>query len=386
MKPKKSEAKQDFLKRCTQAGVDAGQDQSEAFSSCNLAWDNSNNQRDRVHLAFAPTFSLTAGEAGQKDKRSFALTGYTGKAIDTWFGKVVFNIKGIKTKAKIPVLREHQRDRVVGFGEAFKDESNFYVRGEFSGATKDAQEVLNLADEGYPWQASVGIWPKKVSLLGKDAKVKVNGKEFSGPGEIWEESEVGEISFVSLGADDNTAGVSFGADDKNKANVVFTENQTKMEDEMPKEIIEVKTVEELKAQFPEFCLELEKAAKQAGIDEERARVKEILAADADLIETKKAIEDGISAAGAYKLFFEAEKKKRALGLKAMEAEAPQSVGTEVNTDSEDKAKEQKLSGNDKFMGFARDLAAKEGISMKDATQKALNDPSFLSSWKPVGME
>jgi len=113
MKPKRNESKQDFLKRCTQAAMAGGNDQQAAFASCNLDWDMSKNTRSGVTLS-APV-ELAKGKTDD-EARPFMITAYTGAAIQRYWGKLVFDLAGMQAKKKIPVLREHYRDRVVGFG------------------------------------------------------------------------------------------------------------------------------------------------------------------------------------------------------------------------------------------------------------------------------
>lgn len=213
-KPKKNESKQDFLSRCTKELIDQkGSSAEKAYKLCNVYWDEANNQRSALTLS-AP-LKLEAGDGEDEEPKSFMITAYTGAPVKTWFGKIIFDVKGMKTKAKFPVLREHARDRIVGYGtKIWKDESHLFMRGDFAKDTQDAMEVKSLAMEGFPWQASVGIWPEKIKVLDSEKKsARVNGQEIKGPMEIWTQSRVGEVSFVALGADDETAAVVLSYND-----------------------------------------------------------------------------------------------------------------------------------------------------------------------------
>ncbi|MBT8365119.1 MAG: hypothetical protein KJP23_10465 [Deltaproteobacteria bacterium] len=374
-KPNKGESKQEFLKRCTGEVVHEGKDSDQAYAMCNAFWDDSNNQRS-IMLLKAPV-EMAEPEKGKS--RQFAITGYTGQKIDSWWGSLIFSVDGMKTKEKIPVLREHARDRVVGYGKAWTENGNFYVSGGFSGATKDSKEVLDLADEGYPWQASVGIWPRKIKVLeNSKAKATVNGKEYTGPLEIWEESDVGEVSFVSLGRDDNTAAISFAASE-GKVPVHIerfgVEDNTLNKEEMTMDL------EKLKKDHPDIYNEVLLLGKKEGVTEERVRVVEIINADADQLTTKKVIEDGVAASDAYKLFFKAEREKKSLGLKNLEAEATSSVG--VNVPEEPKPKKDQ---NQTFNDSVTELMTKKGMTYLEATRAIQNDPDFLGSWKPIGID
>ena len=100
------------------------------------------------------------------------------------------------------------------------------------------------------------------------------------------------------------------------------------------------TMETLKETAPDLLAQIENdaftAGSEAGITDgmvdgtvaERARVMEILEADADPQQTRTAIKDGIAANAAFKSFYEAEKSKRAQGLTNMETEATEPAGVE----------------------------------------------------------
>ena len=216
-KPKKNESKQDFLKRCTTEVMKEGKESDQAYAMCNLLWDTAKSQRSA--LALTAPLTLAPAAPGEQKAMGFLITAYTGAAIERyWGGPLIIATNGIKANAKMPVLREHARDRVVGYSvKAWKEEGNFLIQGEFSAKTQDGQEVQALAEEGFPWQASLGVWPSKIKILESDKESEtVNGQKVSGPAEIWLESYVREVSFCAVGADDQTAAIS------------LTENQTKV--------------------------------------------------------------------------------------------------------------------------------------------------------------
>jgi len=204
--PNRNESKQDFLNRCTR---ELGSDES-AFAECNASWDRHRMDRPTGPVNLSAPLEIERDDGG---KREFFITAYTGAPVDTFFGSIVFDSSGMETKEKFPVLREHERDRIVGYAErAWNEGGNIYVKGRMASGTRDAAEVAGLADDGFPWQASVGIWPLEVEMLGKGSVAEVNGMGVEGPVEIWRRSSVGEVSFVALGADDRTAAVVLSKD------------------------------------------------------------------------------------------------------------------------------------------------------------------------------
>jgi signal peptide peptidase SppA len=107
------------------------------------------------------------------------------------------------------------------------------------------------------------------------------------------------------------------------------------------------TLETLIDDAPDLVESIEKeaaeiAAKTAytdGVNAERERVMEILGADADAEETRKAIEAGTAAADAYKQFYTAERSKRAEGLRVLQQQATDPV--EVTEPEMEPEKEEK---------------------------------------------
>ena len=364
-KPNKGESKQDFLSRCTKDVMAEGKESDQAYAMCNASWDNENNQRSTLTLS-APIELMTNDEGKAKH---FLITAYTGQPIDTWMGKIIFDVAGMTSKAKIPILREHERDRVVGFGKTWKDESRFYVGGDFASKTRDAQEVLSLAEDGMPWQASVGIWPKKVKVLSDEKEsMVVNGQEIKGPAEVWTESRVGEVSFVSLGADDETAAIVL-SDQKVRVSIEKTIPVKKEEKKMEF------TLEIIEKEAPQLLEQIRSDAAKLGMEAgtalERERVNGILDAKADPEATTEAIKHGYSAEASYKLFYEAEKKKKVEGLKKMEADAPKPMGQE-------EPKEKSATPDVDLAIRARDLAEKEKIPIVSALRKLARDNPELA--------
>lgn len=380
-KPKKNESKQDFLSRCTKEVMEKeGKNQDQAYAVCNGLWGQSNDERSVMTLA-AP---LELEQQGEDDgPESFLITAYTGVDIETWFGTLVFDVAGMQAKAKFPILREHMRDRVVGQSKkSWHDESNFFIRGDFSQSTEDAKEVKDLAVEGFPWQASVSIRPAEIKVLeSRKEKATVNGREIMGPAEIWTKSYVGETSFVALGRDDNTAAIVL-SDTGEQVPVRIEANQKIMSKEENR-----MNLTEIKKDFPELYTEIQdeardegqQAGKAEGQETERTRVMEILKADAVFETTKKAIEDGISADAAFKLFYEAEKEKRARGLEELNENAPKPAGQEdppPAPDEEDPDKQMALK--------ARDMAQEKGINIAEAMkQVARENPELAKKAMPV---
>ncbi len=73
-----------------------------------------------------------------------------------------------------------------------------------SGVGNTAQEVIATSENGFPWQASLGANADKVVFIPEGKTATANSREFKGPVYIARRSTLGEVSFVALGADDDT--------------------------------------------------------------------------------------------------------------------------------------------------------------------------------------
>ncbi|MEG6505869.1 phage major capsid protein [Nitratidesulfovibrio sp. 1201_IL3209] len=230
-KKKKGESKQSFLRRCVAEQRAAGASDVKAMSTCAGQWkaEMADADDDATRLTGgAITVQLAEGDASADAAARFAILAYTGKIIDWGWWRFIIDLKGIEAKSAFPALREHARDRVVGACTEWKVDANgMHVLGDFSRATPDAAEVLALCQEGFPMQASVGIRGLAIDYVEKGQTRKVNGITVDGPCEIWTKSVVQEVSFVSLGADDDTAAIVM-AEQVDGADNPLTEDAMKM--------------------------------------------------------------------------------------------------------------------------------------------------------------
>lgn len=203
----------------------------------------------------APVELLKKDGAGDK----FKIEAYTGEAVERWWGLLAIDIDGITAKKKIPILMNHNTREIVGFSTDTYKNGSFFVSGQYSGVTKSAKEAKELAAEGFPWQASIGVRPLKILSLEKGATDSVNGKTVTGPAEIWLESEVFETSFVPLGADSNTSISTFSK---------FTEAQqgANQEPHKKEQFMEI-TLEKLAKDAPALLAEIQTKARAEGKDE-----------------------------------------------------------------------------------------------------------------------
>ncbi len=149
-----------------------------------------------------------ASEGAAPNPRRFEMTAYTGGAMQLagWRYPVVIDLAGLQSSAKPKVFLEHDRTQRVGHIDAVNiTPSQLSVAGVISASGRAAQEVQADAAAGFPWQASLGARAVEVEWVPEGKSAQANGQVFNGPLNVARKSILGEVSFVALGADDNTS-------------------------------------------------------------------------------------------------------------------------------------------------------------------------------------
>lgn len=167
-----------------------------------------------VDLSAAGPLEFLAAEPpaeGEAPKlRNFRMQAYNGgpMKLSGFHWPVVVDLAGLNIGAKSrPILRDHDSTKIVGHstGIQIMEGQRIVVEGTASGAGEHAREVEATADNGFPWQASIGASADKIIFLDRGEKQTVNGKQITGPLYIARKANLKEVSFVALGADDSTS-------------------------------------------------------------------------------------------------------------------------------------------------------------------------------------
>lgn len=155
-------------------------------------------------------------EGAAAGPRKFTIEAYTGAAIRQGWSRepIVIDLAGMKLRQQIPIVLGH--DYALGSilgqtSSATVEGGRLIVAGEMLASTDSAQRVVELADKGFRWQASIGADVGRHERIPADQTVTVNGQSFHGPIRIVKASTLREVSFVTLGADDATT-VQIAAD------------------------------------------------------------------------------------------------------------------------------------------------------------------------------
>ena len=175
----------------------------------------------------APVELLAAdAAAGEPEKPPrFSITAYTGglMRVSSWADPVVLDLKGMELpKGAVPVLKNHDDNQIVGHADAEVTARMLKLQGVVSGAGEAAREVVESAKKGFPWRASVGARAVATEYVSAGVKVEVNGMGFAGPLSVVRRSQLGEVSFVPMGADRSaTATVAARSPDEGDMTMTF---------------------------------------------------------------------------------------------------------------------------------------------------------------------
>lgn len=152
------------------------------------------------------TIEAAAGDDGS-DLPRFSMIAYTGGPMNVGYGDpVIVDLDGMDiSRQRRPTFRDHDTGRIVGNTDSIVvRDGELEASGVLSGANADTQELVGLAKNGFPMQASIGAKIERLVFVGEGEAVDVNGRTFDGPVLVARKSTLKEISFVPLGADDNT--------------------------------------------------------------------------------------------------------------------------------------------------------------------------------------
>lgn len=284
--------------------------------------------------------------------RSFRMMAYSGAPVRRYFGLMAIDLAGIAfDSGRTPILKNHDPGQIVGMSEKVeRTGAGLVIEGRVSRKTQAALEVANLADEGFLWQASVGLEIESVERVEPGAEVQVNGRKLSGPAYVVRRSKLRESSFVPVGADGDTSGVVLSLFEEQKGNVM-PEGEKKTDAEAARQEAlkgERQRIADLKAAFPkDQAFALEAIEKGQSVQEAKAAYADKLAAD---LEAKtKEIETLKKGSG--------KPSGQALGAQPVE------FGAGAGGDS----------GGKSFMELADEYAAKHACSMG----KALSETARL---------
>jgi len=276
--------------------------------------------------------TVLAAKEDEPDKPRFQMIANSGKVIQNhpYWGNFAVDMKGIKIGNKRkPALRDHDTGKIVGWTENIvaDEKAGIVAQGYFSQTTEHGREAQGLADEKFPWQASIYIPPTKIERVEEGEEVEVNGYALKGPGTVFRKSILREVSFCALGADERTSAVAMSDGEAIELDVEVLGYESVSEETEMDEL----TIEKLREEHADLCEQIENEAVdklkvddkvEEALKSERERISGILnvAKEFEQFEIAvKAIEDGETVE-------QAELKLKGQQIEKLKAAATQAPG------------------------------------------------------------
>ncbi len=168
----------------------------------------SDEPRELKFIAAINMEAAAGPDAQAARPRRFHMDAYSGApmAVAGWRFPVVVDLTGLTVRGGAKVYLDHDRAARVGHIDGIQIEHGaLRVSGVISSTSQAAREVAADADNGYPWQASIGATVADAEFVREGQTVTVNGREFAGPVNVARRAALQEVSFVGNGADDATS-------------------------------------------------------------------------------------------------------------------------------------------------------------------------------------
>ena len=137
-------------------------------------------------------------------RRKMRGVAYAGGVLSYFGDSIAIDLDTLKfTGKQIPLLHNHDRDRVVGYGHLMREGNALIVEGEMLN-NDHASEITSAADEGLEWQMSVHIESSRT--LTRHAGDVVNGQALADDDVlVLSDGVIREVSFTPTGVDANTS-------------------------------------------------------------------------------------------------------------------------------------------------------------------------------------
>lgn len=153
---------------------------------------------------------------------------YSGAVIEEhWpFENLIIDVATLQVaKDKTPIFRDHLPSQVAGHGKVSIEGSEVKINGKISKKSIYGQEILDLSEDGFEWEMSLGIYGGDFEEI--EDEVEVNGILMK-KGVILRNGMLREVSVVALGADKETNAEVFSAKEKKEVHMLTKEQWVKL--------------------------------------------------------------------------------------------------------------------------------------------------------------
>jgi hypothetical protein len=215
--------------------------------------------------------------AGGDTSNRFKIVAYDGRIIQNhWFwGNLAFDIAGLffENEKATPVFDSHDYRIRLGYADTQKIQPAVTFEGPFLDNT-DAQSLRSDMRKGFPMQASLGLDPMVVEQVAAGASVTVNGHTLKGPGAVFRQAGIREVSMCPFGAAPDTSSTAFADDDSKQIEFQLLGKDIPMKNQETPAL----TVETFKAENPTLHEQILAAGKTEGVAAEGRRFAALKAA------------------------------------------------------------------------------------------------------------
>jgi len=187
--------------------------------------------------------------------RKFTGKAYSGAPVSLgWGPDMIFDLDGMACAEKgLPMLRQHNANKIAGYAESVSMKPEVSCTGTLCD-TDPGKEVASLSDQGFSWQMSVGLDVQSYEYLDDGQESQINGRKCEGPMLVARKSRLREISFVPMGADENTSAFALSGEGAGMIPVTRTKREPTVADNEKAAAdavaAERKRVSDIKAAFP----------------------------------------------------------------------------------------------------------------------------------------
>jgi len=161
----------------------------------------------------ASILDIEIAEVKDGEKPTFKMLGYSGGIYND--RDLILDVSKMKIRKNLPILLAHDHEKIVGMATKIDktSEGEIIIDGIFTGDTSDksspAGQVVSHAKNGFKWSASISWLMREAEYIDEKVTRIVNGREIKGPVYVSGKTELLECSFVSVAADNKTAGNQF---------------------------------------------------------------------------------------------------------------------------------------------------------------------------------
>lgn len=217
---------------------------------------------DQAAFLFMAAEPSTVTAAKEGELRKFSGTAYSGEMLANhwWWGNVIFDLDSMTVPDRLGMLLDHRSDKRAGVATShtISHEKGLELSGTLT-RNEHGQAVASDSDDGFPWQMSVHIVPKRIEEI-EQGSVMVNGKTYQAPITIFRDSTIRETSFCSLGQDSQTSARAFNHQPPNAK--AFSKGEHQEGDPMDLQQAQAR-ITELEGQLTAVTAERDKFSKSA---------------------------------------------------------------------------------------------------------------------------